>query len=168
MGSCEAAWWQRNVFSVTGVHMCRRVGGMRECLYTRADSCNIHLVVPTGARLTSAHTYLRCVLRHTGAAALTLCLPPDPSPVNTYLLKLGLPQSVAAAAVNPGFVDPFDAVNDVTLDNPAYRLGPIHLMRGKLDWVLLRGCRVVSKAMGNDAYTASDHKWLMVEVELLL
>ena len=37
---------------------------------------------------------------------------------------------------------------------------------GKLDWVLLRGCRAVSRRMGNDDYSASDHKWLQVEVEL--
>jgi hypothetical protein len=91
----------------------------------------------------------------------------DPSPVNKYLLKLGLPEAVAATAVNPGFIDPFDVINDITLDNPKYRLGPLHLMAGKLDWVLLRGCRVVGKAMGNAVYAASDHKWLMVEVLLL-
>jgi hypothetical protein len=91
----------------------------------------------------------------------------DPSPLNKYLLKLGLPQAVAAAAVNPGFIDPFDVVHDVTLDNPKYRLGPLHLMAGKLDWVLLRGCQVVGKGMGNYDYAASDHKWLMVKVLLL-
>lgn len=91
----------------------------------------------------------------------------DPSPLNKYLLKLGLPETAAAAAVNPGFIDPFDVVNDVTLDNPKYRLGPLHLMAGKLDWVLLRGCQAVGKAMGNAEYAASDHKWLMVEVLLL-
>ncbi len=37
---------------------------------------------------------------------------------------------------------------------------------GKLDWVLLRGCHVVSKRMGNDDYSASDHKWLQVDVRL--
>ena len=91
----------------------------------------------------------------------------DPSPTNRYLLRWGLPPAVAAAAVNPGFLDPFDVVSDVTLDNPKYRLGPVRLMAGKLDWVLLRGCRVVGKGMGNDAYAASDHKWLMVEVLLV-
>jgi hypothetical protein len=87
--------------------------------------------------------------------------------VNTYLLKQGLPHAVAAAAVNPGFLDPFDVRSDVTLDNPKYRLGPLHLMAGKLDWVLLRGCRVLDKAMGNGDYSASDHKWLIVDVQLL-
>lgn len=100
---------------------------------------------------------------------LSLLLPfrcADPSPINKYLVKLGLPAAVAEAAVNPGFIDPFDVIRDATLDNPKYRFGPLHLMRGKLDWVLLRGCRVVGKAMGNDDYRASDHKWLMVEVML--
>jgi hypothetical protein len=91
----------------------------------------------------------------------------DPSPVNKYLLQHGLPPAVAAAAVNPGFEDPFDARTDVTLDNQQYRLGPLHLMAGKLDWCLLRGCHVVQKAMGNSDYSASDHKWLCVAVQLL-
>ena len=68
----------------------------------------------------------------------------------------------------PGFIDPFDVTRDITLDNPQYRVGPLHLMAGKLDWVLLRGgCRVVAQAMGNDQYEASDHKWLLVDVVLL-
>jgi hypothetical protein len=66
-----------------------------------------------------------------------------------------------------GFFDPFDVHKDITLDNPAYRIGPLHLMAGKLDWCLLRGMRVLHKQMGNDDYAASDHKWLLVEVELL-
>lgn len=37
---------------------------------------------------------------------------------------------------------------------------------GKLDWVLMRGCNVVSKRMGNHDYSASDHKWLQVDVRL--
>jgi hypothetical protein len=96
-----------------------------------------------------------------------LCCPADPCPVNKYLLKLGLPQTVTAAAVNPGLFDPFDVVTDITLDNPKYRVGPVSLMAGKLDWVLLRGCQVVEKAMGNADYAASDHKWLRVDVMLL-
>jgi endonuclease/exonuclease/phosphatase (EEP) superfamily protein YafD len=40
-------------------------------------------------------------------------------------------------------------------------------MAGKLDWCLLRGMRVLHKQMGNDDFAASDHKWLLVEVELL-
>jgi hypothetical protein len=72
----------------------------------------------------------------------------------------------AAAAPGTGFFDPFDVNKDITLDNPAYRIGPIHLMAGKLDWCLLRGMRVLSKHMGNSTYAASDHKWLLVEVEL--
>lgn len=67
-----------------------------------------------------------------------------------------------------GFFDPFDVNKDVTLDNPAYRIGPIHLMAGKLDWCLLRGMRVLRKQMGNDNYAASDHKWLIVEVQLAI
>jgi hypothetical protein len=39
-------------------------------------------------------------------------------------------------------------------------------MTGKLDWALLRGMHVVAKSMGNDDYSASDHKWLLVEVQL--
>jgi hypothetical protein len=72
-------------------------------------------------------------------------------------------------ALNPGLFDPFCPTNDVTLDNPAYRVLGISLMTGKLDWVLLpRGrVEVVAQAMGNHSYSLSDHKWLMVEVRLL-
>lgn len=91
----------------------------------------------------------------------------EPCPVNKYLLQLGLPRQVAAAAVNPGFFDPFDVSKDITLDNPAYRVGPLHLMAGKLDWTLLHGMTVVAKHIGNDSYAASDHKWLLVEAMLL-
>ena len=65
---------------------------------------------------------------------------------------------------NPGFEDPFDPVRDITLDNPAYRFLGLHLMTGKLDWMLVRGLRVAAHAMGNHDYAASDHKWLRITV----
>ena len=37
-------------------------------------------------------------------------------------------------------------------------------MHGKLDWVLLRRLAVHAKAVGNHNYSASDHKWLSVDV----
>ncbi len=85
--------------------------------------------------------------------------------VNATLLKLGLPLEVCQAVVNPGFSDPFDVSKDITLDNPAYRLGPWSLMTGKLDWALLWGLKVKGQSIGNHDYSASDHKWLLVEVE---
>ncbi len=63
-----------------------------------------------------------------------------------------------------GFADPFDTVRDVTLDNPAYRILGFSLMKGKLDWMLLRRMSVSATAMGNHDYSASDHKWLSADV----
>ncbi len=63
-----------------------------------------------------------------------------------------------------GFVDPFDAVRDVTLDNPIYRVLGLSLMKGKLDWLLLRRLSVGATAIGNHNYGASDHKWLSADV----
>lgn len=64
--------------------------------------------------------------------------------------------------MNTGFVDPFDVRRDITLDNPKYRVFGLSLMTGKLDWILLRDLHVISRAMGNHSYVASDHKWLLV------
>lgn len=74
--------------------------------------------------------------------------------------------AVCCNAVNAGFVDPFDPVRDVTLDNAAFRLLGFSLMTGKLDWTLLKGLQVASTRMGNHDYGASDHKWLLVEADL--
>ena len=62
-----------------------------------------------------------------------------------------------------GFADPFDH-NTVTLDNPAYRYLGFSLMKGKLDWLLLRKMQVLEKSIGNHSYSASDHKWLSATV----
>ncbi|PSC72469.1 Endonuclease exonuclease phosphatase domain-containing [Micractinium conductrix] len=51
-----------------------------------------------------------------------------------------------------------------TLDNPAYRWFGLSLMKGKLDWVLLRRLRAVTTQVGNHSYALSDHKWLAAEV----
>ncbi len=40
------------------------------------------------------------------------------------------------------------------------------MMKGKLDWALLRRLRVHDKTMGNSDYSLSDHKWLQVRVSL--
>jgi hypothetical protein len=77
-----------------------------------------------------------------------------------------MPEDVCRNLVNPGFLDPFDARHDITLDHPSYRIAGFHLMTGKLDWVLLRGFQVVSKRMGNDDFSASDHKYCVVEAHL--
>lgn len=77
-----------------------------------------------------------------------------------------MPEEVCRNLVNRGFEDPFDPRQDITLDHPGYRLGPFHLMTGKLDWCLLKGFHVVSKRMGNEDFAASDHKLLVVGANL--
>ena len=65
-----------------------------------------------------------------------------------------------------GFKDPFDAATTVTLDNPAYRYFGFSLMKGKLDWLLLRNMQVLETGIGNDDYSASDHKWLSATIKM--
>ena len=87
------------------------------------------------------------------------------SSVNPVLLKWGVAREYARDALNPGFACPFPAASTVTLDNPAYRLfsGRWSLMKGKLDWVLMRRLQCVRKAMGNLNFELSDHRWLLAE-----
>jgi hypothetical protein len=84
--------------------------------------------------------------------------------INARLLAWGVPAEAARAATNPGFRCPFPAASTITLDNPKYRFWGVSLMRGKLDWVLLRRLAVVERAEGNVDYALSDHKWLSVDV----
>jgi len=89
----------------------------------------------------------------------------DPAPpANMRLKRWGLDHQVCVDAVNPNFYDPYLPGHDVTLDNPRYALGPIRLMTGKLDWLLLRGLAAFEYGTGNDKYSASDHKLLVAEV----
>eukprot|EP01026_Neomeris_dumetosa_P059131 TRINITY_DN5519_c0_g1_i2.p2 TRINITY_DN5519_c0_g1~~TRINITY_DN5519_c0_g1_i2.p2 ORF type:complete len:227 (-),score=32.78 TRINITY_DN5519_c0_g1_i2:250-930(-) len=84
--------------------------------------------------------------------------------LNSKLLNLGLPKQVAQDALNPGFWDPWDVDADSTLDIFLF-YNTLHLVRGKLDWLLLRGdLFVTNKLLGNQDYSASDHKWLLVEL----
>lgn len=93
------------------------------------------------------------------------CRAADGAGINAHFFKLGLPEAVCRDLVNPGFVDPFDPVRDITLDNPAYRFGPLHLMTGKLDWALVMGLRPVRWRMEDLNFERSDHRLLLVEVE---
>lgn len=92
--------------------------------------------------------------------------PADPGKLNAWLARQGVEPATCGAITNPGFSDPWDPRRDITVDLIKYRWLGLRLMTGKLDWVLLRNCTVVSKAMGNDEYDKSDHKWLMCEVML--
>ena len=65
---------------------------------------------------------------------------------------------LADGLCNPGFIDPFDSYSDVTLSS--YR----GWYQGKLDWLLVRHCKVIRAAIGNHEYSASDHKWLLAEI----
>ncbi|GLC59105.1 Nuclear speckle splicing regulatory protein 1 [Pleodorina starrii] len=90
----------------------------------------------------------------------------EPEPVNRWALRQGLPEATCRELVNPGYADPFNCRTDITFDHAKYRFLGHGFMTCKLDWVLLRGCRAVSRRMGNHDYSASDHKWLLVEVEV--
>lgn len=77
------------------------------------------------------------------------------------------PSNKASPGSHAGFVDPWVADNPdhATLDNPAWRFFGRSLMKGKLDWMLLRRLRVMHKDLTNHDYSASDHKLLWVDVE---
>ena len=64
----------------------------------------------------------------------------------------------------PGFKDPFQPQRDVTLDNPQYRVFGWSLMKGKLDWLLIRASAVNDMEIGNNDYHASDHKWIRADI----
>ena len=72
----------------------------------------------------------------------------------------GFTPLVLHQARHPGFYDPWDSGKDLTLHNPAF----LGLLSAKLDYTLLRNLRCERRAMGNHDYSASDHKWLLVEV----
>lgn len=65
-----------------------------------------------------------------------------------------------------GFADPFDPVDTITLDNPQFKVFGFSMMKGKLDWMLLRRLDVKDKSVGNHDYSASDHKWLCADVTM--
>ncbi|KAK9820602.1 hypothetical protein WJX72_012209 [[Myrmecia] bisecta] len=82
---------------------------------------------------------------------------------NARLQYWGVPADVCKDVTNPGFHDPFDP-DTTTLDNPSYRIFRVSLMKGKLDWLLLRRLKAVATSIGNHDYKASDHKWLAADV----
>lgn len=85
---------------------------------------------------------------------------------NQQLVKWGLSHQVAREALNPYFQCPFPAATTITLDNPKYKIFGKSLMKGKLDWVMLRRMRVKNKWLRNEGYEWSDHKCLIVDVEV--
>ncbi|KAF8928234.1 hypothetical protein BGZ47_001752 [Haplosporangium gracile] len=80
---------------------------------------------------------------------------------STQRLWSGFTPLVLHQARNPGFYDPWCARRDMTLHNPNF----FGILKAKLDYTLLRNLRCVSREVGNHDYSASDHKWLLVEVE---
>lgn len=58
--------------------------------------------------------------------------------------------------INPHFFCPFPASRFKTLE--------MHGYSGKLDWMLLRGWRVLANGLDNEGYRRSDHKLLWTEV----
>ncbi|KAF9345588.1 hypothetical protein BGX26_002968 [Mortierella sp. AD094] len=80
---------------------------------------------------------------------------------STQRLWSGFTPLVLHQARNPGFYDPWSSRNDMTLHNPNF----FGLLKAKLDYTLLMNLKCVGRHVGNHDYSASDHKWLLVEVE---
>ena len=148
LGSSEARFWAHNLFDV---------------MDNDGDDNEMDAAADDGSAEDAAPPE---------AATVTPAVPPPPASLlrvargagNPRLAGWGLPAELCAAAVNPGFRDPFCPDSDVTLNNPTYW----GLMQGKLDWLLLRGAglRVAAKSVGNHDYSLSDHKWIAVDVAL--
>ena len=132
LGSSDARFWQTNLFDV-----------MAEAEEAE-EAVPADAAVPPPLAASSSSSVLRIA---SGVA-------------NPRLAAWGLPPALCAAAVNPGFRDPFCPDADVTLNNPTYW----GLMQGKLDWLLLRGMTAAEKHVGNHSYTLSDHKWIAVDI----
>ncbi|KAG0004495.1 hypothetical protein BGZ65_000246 [Modicella reniformis] len=79
----------------------------------------------------------------------------------TKRLWSGFTPLVLHQARNPGFYDPWSVSNDMTFHNPNF----LGLLKAKLDFTLLMNLKCVGRTVGNHDYSASDHKWLLVEVE---
>ncbi|KAF9089468.1 hypothetical protein BGX27_002457, partial [Mortierella sp. AM989] len=79
----------------------------------------------------------------------------------TQRLWSGFTPLVLHQARNPGFYDPWSSSKDMTLHNPNF----FGLLKAKLDYTLLMNLKCVGRHVGNHDYSASDHKWLLVEVE---
>ncbi|KAF8924129.1 hypothetical protein EDD21DRAFT_390854 [Dissophora ornata] len=80
---------------------------------------------------------------------------------STRRLWSGFTPLVLHQARNSGFYDPWSAREDLTLHNPNF----FGLLKAKLDYTLLMNMNCVGRSTGNHDYSASDHKWLLVEVE---
>jgi len=82
--------------------------------------------------------------------------------INRRLRQWGLDAKYCRDLINPGFHDCFDTEKDFTLSQPKHW----NLVKGKLDWLLAMNLKVSEKSMGNHDYSLSDHKWLMVAVDI--
>ena len=58
-----------------------------------------------------------------------------------------------------GFVDPWEVDKDFTHEDWIW-------YKGKLDWLFLRGGKLVNKFTGNDDYSMSDHKYLGMDIKI--
>ena len=58
-----------------------------------------------------------------------------------------------------GFIDPWNVEKDYTHEKWIW-------YKGKLDWLFLRGGKILNKFTGNDDYSMSDHKYLGMEIDL--
>lgn len=85
-------------------------------------------------------------------------------PINLQLTSIlsesSINNEISKMSRNPGFFDPWDPVKDITLDNPTY----FGFYKAKLDWTLLRGFKVMSKSIGNQSFSASDHCYLYLHL----
>lgn len=196
LGWSEAAWWQRNLFSVTDAlaggdaprnallaahHHSRAPRGARSLAQGRALQAAeliafVKAVGGSGGGLgdgatgvatgtdtgTDTGTETETLLLDAGAAVQADDRVPDEDigmrgegagcgaqPVFT--------EQELSALVNPFFHCPFSCTTDMTLQMRGYA--------GKLDWMLVRGLRVLRHGLDNADFRHSDHKLLWLEAE---
>ena len=187
LGSDEAVMWERYVLSVEDPQyhpesdrdMLKRIGrsfSHGDELPRSSSLSSQSMANGNGLTRTWKSTSNLRVLSD-NASAWRTCKSPDmvseseltkqESKANAHLLRWGCDPDVSRSALNPGFSCPFPASSTITLDHPTYRLFGISLMRGKLDWMLMRRLQADSKELGNMDFSLSDHRWMRADVRLM-
>ncbi|KAL3132526.1 hypothetical protein ABBQ32_009069 [Trebouxia sp. C0010 RCD-2024] len=169
LGQSEAALWQKKVFNIVDLNTIpeqdeaqkvRQRSGPSE--QPKGDASSTSTTQDSSCPQAEHAAGQQTATQEAGGPAW---FPPGllgPS-INGPLRRWGLSEQVCQDITNPGFTDPFGH-NNVTLDNPAYRYMGLSLMKGKLDWLLLRKMQTLTTSIGNHSYSASDHKWLSATV----
>lgn len=156
VGWSEAEWWQRNLFSVTAD--LAGDGGINCYL-----AAHHHPKKPKeNLKSIQVEQEIEHEIEESAGKA-------DPNPIPNAIADVSVDTVVSKGQssciftlselknlINPHFFCPFPVSRSKTLE--------MHGYSGKLDWMLLRGWRVLAHGLDNEGYKRSDHKLLWTEV----